>query len=347
MARRMNTGRCVIGAALVWLLGTGSSPPSQPAPAAAPSAVLATVGGVPVTEADIEEHFRGQMLRLRNQVYSVKKRAVDSLIDERLLATEADKRGLSRQELVQQEITDKAGAVTEADIEAFYKANAARLDNTPLDELRDRIAKQLQRTRQQRHRRAFLRELRKTAAITMRLKPPIVEVATDGAPAKGSAEAPVTVVEFADYECPYCARVQDTLNLILSTYQDQVRLVFKDFPLSSHPRAQKAAEAARCAGEQERYWDYHDVLFRNVEALEVEQLKQNAADLHLDTTRFNTCLDSGRQAAAVRRDVVQGSQLGVSGTPAFFINGRFLPGVQAFTAFQEAIDEALAAAQTE
>ncbi len=346
MARRMNTARWVIGAALVWLLGAGSPAPGQAAPQAAPSAVLATVEGWPVTEADIEARFRGQMLRLRNQVYSVKRRAVDTLIDERLVAAEADKRGLSRRELLQQEVTDKAGTVTEEDIEAFYEANAARLDNKPLDELRDRITTQLQRTRQQRYRRAFLRELRKTAAITMRLKPPIVEVAIDGAPAKGSAEAPVTVVEFADYECPYCARVQASLNLILSTYQDQVRLVFKDFPLSSHPRAWKAAEAARCAGEQERYWDYHDVLFRNVKALEVEQLKQYAAELQLDTERFNTCLDSGQQTAAVRRDLAQGSQLGVSGTPAFFINGRFLSGAQPFTVFQEAIDEALDA-QTE
>lgn len=346
MARRMNTARWVIGTALVWLLGAGSPVPGQTAPQAAPSAVLATVEGWPVTEADIEARFRGQMLRLRNQVYSVKRRAVDTLIDERLVAAEADKRGLSRRELLQQEVTDKAGTVTEEDIEAFYEANAARLDNKPLDELRDRITTQLQRTRQQRYRRAFLRELRKTAAITMRLKPPIVEVAIDGAPAKGSAEAPVTVVEFADYECPYCARVQASLNLILSTYQDQVRLVFKDFPLSSHPRAQKAAEAARCAGEQERYWDYHDVLFRNVKALEVEQLKQYAAELQLDTERFNTCLDSGQQTAAVRRDLAQGSQLGVSGTPAFFINGRFLSGAQPFTVFQETIDEALAA-QTE
>ena len=124
MARRMNTARWVIGAALVWLLGAGSPAPGQAAPQAAPSAVLATVEGWPVTEADIEARFRGQMLRLRNQVYSVKRRAVDTLIDERLVAAEADKRGLSRRELLQQEVTDKAGTVTEEDIEAFYEANA-------------------------------------------------------------------------------------------------------------------------------------------------------------------------------------------------------------------------------
>lgn len=342
----MKTDRFVGGAVLVWLLGFPplvSSQQAEPAPEATPSAVLATIEGHAITQADIEEHIKSAMLRLNTQIYTLKKRAVDALIDERLVAVEAAKRGLSRQELLQREVTDKAKTVTEEEIEAFYKAHKARLGNKPLDELRDRIVQQLQRTAQRERRQAFLQALRKGAAITMNLKPPIVEVAIDGAPTLGSAEAPVTVVEFADYECPYCARVQATLKKIRETYKDQVRFVFKDFPLSSHSQAQKAAEAARCAGQQDKYWDYHDVLFRNTKALQVDKLKQYAADLRLDTARFDTCLDSGQQAAAVRRDHAQGSQLGVSGTPAFFINGRFISGARQFSAFQEVIDEVLAA----
>ena len=342
----MKTDRFVGGAVLVWLLGFPlfvSCLQAEPVPEAAPTAVLATIEGHPITQADIEGRIKSEMLRLNNQIYSVKKRAVDALVNERLLAIEAGKRGLSYQELVRQEVTEKAGTVTEEEIEAFYQANKARLGDKPLDELRDRITQQLQRTRQRGRRQAFIQELRKVAAITMNLKPPIVEVAIDSAPTKGSAEAPVTVVEFADYECPYCARAQATLNTIQETYKDQVRLVFKDFPLSFHPQAQKAAEAARCAGEQNKYWDYHDVLFSNTKALQVDKLKQYAADLQLDTARFDACLDSGQQAAAVRRDFAQGSQLGVSGTPAFFINGRFISGAQQFSAFQELIDEALVA----
>ena len=342
----MKTDRLVGAGLLVWLLSfspPASSQQAEPVPEAAPNAVLATIEGHPITQADIEDRIKGQMLRLNNQIYTLKKQAVDGLINERLLAIEAGKRGLSSQELLQQEVTDKTRTVTEEEIEAFYQANAARLGDTTLDEVRDRLAQQLQRTARRGRQQAFMQELRKAAAISIHLKPPIVEVAVDNAPSRGSAKAPVTLVEFGDYECPYCARAQATLSQIRETYKDQVRLVFKDFPLSSHPRAQKAAEAARCAGEQDKYWDYHDVLFRNTKALEVEQLKQYAADLQLDTTRFDTCLDSGQQAAAVRQDLAQGTQLGVSGTPAFFINGRFMSGARRFSAFQELIEDALAA----
>lgn len=121
-------------------------------------------------------------------------------------------------------------------------------------------------------------------------------------------------------------------------------MVFKDFPLSHiHPQAQKAAEAARCAGDQNKYWEYHDVLFQNNKALQPDKLKQYAADLQLELEAFNACLDSSKYAAAVRKDMAQGSQLGVSGTPAFFVNGRFISGAQKFSAFQELIDDALAA----
>lgn len=118
--------------------------------------------------------------------------------------------------------------------------------------------------------------------------------------------------------------------------------MFKDFPLSIHNNAQKAAEAARCAQEQDKYWEYHDVLFQNGTALGVDNLKKFAADLKLDTAKFNTCLESGKYAAAINKDMADGTKVGVSGTPAFLINGRFLSGAQPYSAFQEAIDEALA-----
>jgi protein-disulfide isomerase len=121
-----------------------------------------------------------------------------------------------------------------------------------------------------------------------------------------------------------------------------VKIVYKDFPLSIHNNAQKAAEASRCALEQDKYWEYHDVLFANGTALDQDNLKKFAADLKLDSEKFNACLDSGKYAAAVNKDVAEGTKVGVSGTPAFFVNGRFLSGAQPFSAFQEAIDDALA-----
>ena len=118
--------------------------------------------------------------------------------------------------------------------------------------------------------------------------------------------------------------------------------MFKDFPLSIHNNAQKAAEASRCAGEQNKYWEYHDVLFKNINALASDNLKKYAADLKLEAAKFDSCLDSGKHAAAVNKDMADGMKVGVSGTPAFLVNGRFLSGAQPFSAFQEVIEEVLA-----
>lgn len=136
--------------------------------------------------------------------------------------------------------------------------------------------------------------------------------------------------------------MQDALAKVRETYKDKVKIVFKDYPLSIHNNAQKAAEAARCAGEQDKYWEYHDVLFKNGSALGLENLKKFAVDLKLDTAKFNQCVDSGKHVAAINKDTADGTKVGVTGTPAFVINGRFLSGAQPFNAFQEAIDDALA-----
>ena len=122
-----------------------------------------------------------------------------------------------------------------------------------------------------------------------------------------------------------------------------MKIVYKDFPLAIHANAQKAAEASRCAAEQGKYWEYHDHMFTNQSTLAPDNLKKFAADLQLDTAQFDSCLDSSKYTQAVAKDVAEGNRVGVTGTPAFFVNGRFLSGAQPFTAFQEAIDDALAA----
>jgi len=307
------------------------------------SDVLAVVDGQEITTADIESRIKGQLLKINNQLYALKKQAVEALIAEQLLSQEATKRGLTRQQLLQQEVVSKINAVGDGEIEQFYKANKARMANKTLEELKDRIAQHLQDVQRQQHQQTFVGELRKAASIRMLMQPPIVEVAIDGAPIRGSENAPVTLVEFSDFQCPYCGRVQPTLLKVMETYPDQVKLIYKDFPLPQlHPQAPKAAEAARCAGEQDNYWDYHDAIFEDAKDLTPDKLKRYAADLKLDTAAFDTCLDSGKYAAAVRQDMAQGAQLGLNSTPSFFINGRFLSGAQPFSAFQALIDEVLA-----
>jgi protein-disulfide isomerase len=160
--------------------------------------------------------------------------------------------------------------------------------------------------------------------------------------AMGPRGAPVTIVEFSDFQCPYCKSVVATLKQILARYPDRVRLVFRDYPIPSlHPEAPPAHEAARCAGEQGQFWPYHDLLFERGD-VKPAALKQYAADLKLDGPKFAECLDSGRARAAVAADMEEGSRLGVSGTPTFFINGVPLVGNVPLADFQRAVDRELA-----
>jgi protein-disulfide isomerase len=173
------------------------------------------------------------------------------------------------------------------------------------------------------------------------------EVAVAAAdPVLGSTAAPVTIVEFSDFQCPFCQSVAPTLKRVRETYGDKVRIVWKDYPLTQiHPQAFKAGEAAHCAGEQGKYWEYHDRLFANQQALQADSLKKYAADLGLDTAKFNACVDTSKYGDRVREGVAQGSRLGVNSTPTVYINGRMLSGAQPYEAFVAIIDEELSRTQ--
>src|SRR5947199_387433 len=182
------------------------------------------------------------------------------------------------------------------------------------------------------------------------LKPPPVlraEVSADGAPSKGPGKAPVTIVEFSDFHCPFCRRVLPTLAQLESQYGEKIRLVFRDFPIDNlHPEASKAHEAARCANEQGKFWAYHDKLFASPPKSSPEIFKGFAKDLGLNVTAFESCFASGKYQAAVKKDIEEGNRVGVTGTPAFFINGRIISGAQPLEAFARVIDDELARVQS-
>lgn len=172
--------------------------------------------------------------------------------------------------------------------------------------------------------------------------PPVEDVSVAGQPTRGPDNAKVTIVEFLDFECPFCKRYNDeTLPRIEATYGDKVRFVVRNFPLAIHPAAEKAAEAGECAYAQGKFWEYHDLLFKNQSALDVDSLKRYARDLQLDGARFDTCLDGGEGAAQVSQDVGEGDRVAVSATPTFFVNGHRLVGAQPYEQFKSAIDAAL------
>lgn len=312
--------------------------PATPPPA--PAGAVALVDGVAITEKQVEERAAGDLAQIRAREYEVRERTIQALIDDELIKRAAAARSLSTSEYLRAEIDAKVQAVTEEEKKAFFEANKARIGNRTEAEVMPQIEDYLRRGRSDERRAALLRELRGTAQVRVLLDPPRKQVAATG-PAKGPADAPITIVEFSDFQCPFCSRVLETLKQVEERYKGQVRLVFRDFPLNIHPNAPKAAEAGSCANDQGKFWELHDKMFANQNGLSVEALKTWAAEIGVDAAKFNECLDSGRYAEDWRKDMEEGAAAGVTGTPAFFVNGRFLNGAAPLDNFTRLIDDEL------
>jgi protein-disulfide isomerase len=306
---------------------------------------LAEVNGEAITTEELNRALGAKLAKLEEQIYDLKRRELDSLIEQRLFAQEAAKRKISIAALLDAEVTAKVGIVTEKEIEDFYQANKARMRGDEAD-LRQKIRAFLQQQKLNARREAFVESLRSEGRVVVRLQPPAairVQVSTEDAPVRGAADAPVTIVEFSDFECPFCKQAHPTLKQLLERYPGKVRLAYRDFPLDSiHPQARRAAEAARCAQDQGKFWEYHDVLFTQSPQLALEDLRRYAGQVGLDVTKFDGCLSAGVHKATVQRDLDEGNRLGITGTPAFFINGRTLSGAQPLDAFTRLIDQELA-----
>jgi protein-disulfide isomerase len=282
---------------------------------------------------------------LEEQIYQLKLQELNGLIAQRLLAQEAAKRQISVAALLDAEVTAQVGLVTEQEIDDFYRTNKAQLRGDEKT-LRQQIRNHLQQQKLAARREFFVASLRSQGNVVARLQPPPVrriEMATQGAPVRGAAQAPVTIVEFSDFQCPFCKQAHPTLAQVLERYPGKVRLFYRDFPLDGlHPQARRAAEAARCAHDQGKFWEFHDLLFTNSPQAGDSDLRRYATQTGLDVTQFEGCLASGVHKGAVQRDIDEGTRLGVTGTPAFFVNGRPLSGAQPLETFARIIDEELA-----
>ncbi len=341
------TVAALLAAPLVWPAEKEKAPKAKDAreAKAAPApdtGVVAIVDGKPITMDDVEALAGARLAQIRSQEYQIKKQALDELVARRLAEKEAAARGISTDELMRTEIESKVPAITEAEQRAFYEQNKSRLGTTPEADALKQIEAYLRQQKVRDRQMAFINDLKGKTPVRVMLEPPRVAVAIGDDPVKGPATAPVTIVEFSDFQCPFCSRVNPTLKQVEDTYGDKVRVVFRNFPLSQiHPQAAKAAEAASCAADQGKFWEMHDRLFANQQKLAVEDLKQHATELGLKADAFNQCLDSGKKEAEVKHDLDEGSSYGLTGTPAFFINGRLISGAQPLEAFTQIIDEEL------
>jgi protein-disulfide isomerase len=308
-------------------------------------APLATVGGRSITRAEVEARMKPKLVEIENQRYEVLREGLDEIISEEVIKQEAKARGVTVEVLEEQEVVKKASAPTNDEIKQVYEENKEALNNAPFDTAKPYIVDVLKQQNVAERKNEFVNELRTKYKAQVALRAPVVEVGTGGRPSRGGGpNAPVTIIEFSDYECPYCKRATPTVEKVLTTYGDKIRFVHRDFPLSFHQHAQPAAEAARCAEAQGKFWEYNQKLFAS-EDLSTEKLKAMAKEVGLDPKKFDECVDKQQFKDAVARDQADGSAVGVTGTPAFFINGRMLSGAQPFEKFKEVIDEELAQAQ--
>ncbi len=330
--------RRILGAlALVTVAAVAAAQQKPAAETAEPAAIVA---GQPIERSAVDELVRPQLLDVRAREYQLRSKALDQLVADALIAKEAAARGTTVEALEKSEVLAKV-SVGDAEVRALYEANKGRLGAASEAEGLKRIRELVEEQRQNERRRAFADELRAKYPVKVLLEPFRVPVETGDAPARGNPTAPVTVVEFSDFQCPFCERARPTVARVREVYGDKVRWVFRHFPLGFHENAQKAGEAAACAGDQGRFWEMHDRLWATNSKLAVSDLKADAAALGLDTSAFDRCLDSGRHADVVQRDQEAGASYGVSGTPAFFVNGRPLVGAQPFEEFQRVIDAEL------
>ena len=304
---------------------------------------VAVVAGQTIYEDDLLPLVETKLRQLRNQEYELKSRALENLVNQKLQEAEAEKKGIAVGKLLEREVNAKVAEPTEAELMAVYLNQKGRL-NRPFEEVKTQLQQALKQAKLQEARQEYLEHLREEAGVSILLRPPRVEVAYERARLRGSPQAPVIIVEFSDFQCPFCRQVQPALKNLLAKYEGRVSLAYRDFPLREiHAQAQLAAEASRCAGEQGKFWEYHDLLFATPDKLNRDGLVEHARSLKLDEKQFDSCLSSAKYKAKIEEDLQDGIRAGVNGTPGFFINGSLLSGAQPEAAFDRMIQAELGA----
>jgi protein-disulfide isomerase len=335
---------CLAGPACAQPPATAQAESSQ-APAAE---VAVRLGDRTITVGDVDRKWleldAGSYMRSTQERFDIRSRVIEVMIGEYLIDQEAKRRGVTSEQLLAQELPGRTPPVSDTDLETAYAQMKSQMNGATLDQVRPALKSYLERQRRSEAHDQLVEELKaKATGIDVLLDPPRYTVATTADdPVRGPADAPVEIIEFSDFQCPFCGRVKPTLDRLRKQYEGRIKIVFRNFPLTSiHPQAYSAAEAAECARRQGKFWEYHDALFANQRALTPDDLKKHAADLGLDTAAFAACLDGGQAKARVDADLDAAQALGLTSTPAFFVNGRFLSGAQPYEAFDKIVLEEL------
>jgi protein-disulfide isomerase len=306
--------------------------------AASPNPVVATVGTHRITQDEVDHSILQGVSPAR--LYDLRKSTLDRMINDYLLNQAAKQAHVTPDAYLKSQIHSKK--ITEADAKKYYNDNKDRFGKTSFDEVKIRLILALQQQEDSQQMDQALAKLRDAQKVNIALVAPRVQVASADHPSVGAKDAPITMVEFGDFQCPFCRASENAVKEVRQKYGDKVRLVYMDFPLGIHAHAMDAANAARCAGEQDKFWQYHDAIFADQSKLAPADLKASAAKLGLDAKKFGACLDKTKYQSQIQQDMAEATKLGVTGTPTFFINGREITGAQPANKFEEIIDDEMA-----
>jgi protein-disulfide isomerase len=305
--------------------------------------VIASVNGQNVSREEFNRRVSARLFQARNTFYEAERKALDEVVNEMLLEQRAREEKTTVPGLLERHVNSQAGPPPADDALRIYYEG---LDvNEPFESVKDKIVTHLRDKRVAKAKAAYLLSLRNSAKVDISLAPPRLQVPVNNMPVRGNPSAPVRIIEYADYECPYCQQIQPALDKLSAEYKDKLAFGYKDVPLPNHPNAQKAAEAKHCAAAQGKYWEYHDLLV-STKAYQKENLSEHARSLKLKMDAFEQCVEKGEQTSVVADHLREAQALGLQGTPSFFINGRFFSGALTYEKLREIVEEELRAAGT-
>jgi protein-disulfide isomerase len=317
-----------------------------------PKSMQITIDGNVITEAQAREEGTNDLQALEMKMLEAKAsyardernildQAFERILGAKLVGMEAEKRGVTKEELMEAEVNQKVAEPSDAEIDAFYEANKSRISASKEDIL-PQIRAYLKQREENRIKQEFLAGLEKDHKIVRDLGYLRFDVDAPGLPSEGPAAAPVVLVEFSDFQCTYCRAFSATLKQIMEKYGDKVRMVYRQYPLSNiHPDAERASEASLCAADQDHFWDMYNFFFEDPGNLKQENILKKVEELGMNVQNFQSCLDTGKHIPQIREDQKAGAAAGVQGTPSLFVNGRYFNGNRPYEEIASVIDEEL------
>jgi protein-disulfide isomerase len=328
-----------IGCALMALAVVACA--QQAVPEAGDGEVVARIGDEVITAAEVESMVGPSLVKLRQEIYETTVGELNAQIFERLVTEKATAEGITREEFLARNVDEKMTAPDEGEIVKVMSTYRSRLAQDDA-QAREQVIQALQQQQQAKLIQSLRDEMFTEAGVVILLQPPRAEVAiTEGTPSRGPVSAPIVLVEYTDYQCPYCSRVQPTIAALMERYDGQIRHVFKNLPLPNHNQAQLAGEAALCAQDQGKFWEFHDWLFANQRTMNRDTMIAQAVELGMNDELFTACVDEKTYQARVDADMKEARGFGITGTPGFMVNGRVITGAQPVEAFEAVIDEEL------